>query len=101
MLIGQSDWALIEILPMAGLKIASVRFGNASGDKAYNLSVIQRLSAQAAARGCQVVAFHECSISGYTFASKLCREELLAVADLITLSGCVVVRYVVKLIVDL
>lgn len=68
---------------MTGLKIASVQFENASGDKAYNLGVIQRLSAQAAARGCQVVAFHECSISGYTFASKLSREELLAVAETI------------------
>jgi predicted amidohydrolase len=68
---------------MTSLKIASVQFESASGDKSYNLSVIQRLSAQAAARGCQVVAFHECSITGYTFASKLSREELLAVAEII------------------
>jgi predicted amidohydrolase len=68
---------------MTSLKIASVQFESASGGKSYNLSVIQRLSAQAAARGCQVVAFHECSITGYTFASKLSREELLAVAEII------------------
>ena len=66
---------------MADLKIASVQFENISGDKVYNLSVISRLSAEAALRGCQVIAFHECSITGYTFASRLSREELLSVAE--------------------
>ncbi|KAK2616762.1 hypothetical protein QQS21_000374 [Conoideocrella luteorostrata] len=66
---------------MATLLIASVQFENASGDKAQNLATIRRLSAQAAARSCNVVAFHECSITGYTFASKLARDELVAVAE--------------------
>ena len=66
---------------MADLKIASVQFENASGDKAHNLAVIRRLSAQAAAHGCHAVAFHECSVTGYTFASRLSRDELLAVAE--------------------
>jgi predicted amidohydrolase len=66
---------------MAGLKIASVQFENASGDKSHNLATIKRLSAEAAARGCQVVAFHECSVTGYTFASRLSRSELVAIAE--------------------
>ncbi|RYP41630.1 hypothetical protein DL767_000835 [Monosporascus sp. MG133] len=66
---------------MANIKIASVQFENASGDKEHNLSVIRRFSAQAAASGCQVVSFHECSITGYTFASKLSRTELLSIAE--------------------
>ncbi|KAK4236546.1 carbon-nitrogen hydrolase [Achaetomium macrosporum] len=66
---------------MSDLQIASIQFENASGDKASNLAAIRRLTAQAAQKGCKVVAFHECSISGYTFASRLSRDELLAVAE--------------------
>ncbi len=49
----------------------------------YNLSVIENLSAQAAAQGSNVIAFHECSISGYTFARHLSKEQMLDVAELI------------------
>ncbi|KAJ6445267.1 Nitrilase/cyanide hydratase and apolipoprotein N-acyltransferase [Purpureocillium lavendulum] len=66
---------------MSELRIASVQFENASGDKAANLATIRRLSAQASERGCNVVAFHECSISGYTFASRLSRAALIDVAE--------------------
>ncbi|KAL2020752.1 hypothetical protein VTK56DRAFT_7950 [Thermocarpiscus australiensis] len=60
---------------------ASVQFENASGDKEFNLAAIRRLTAEAAQRGCKVVAFHECSVTGYTFASRLSRDELLQVAE--------------------
>jgi predicted amidohydrolase len=63
------------------LKIASVQFENASGNKSHNLSIIRRLVGDAAARGCHVVAFHECCITGYTHASHLSRPELLALAE--------------------
>ncbi|MBO0938460.1 nitrilase family protein [Fibrella sp. HMF5335] len=66
---------------MQPLKIATAQFENASGDKAYNLHVIRELSAAAARQGAQVVAFHECSITGYTFARHLSKEQLLAVAE--------------------
>lgn len=66
---------------MGDLRIATVQFENVSGDKEKNLSTIRRLSGEAASRGCHVVAFHECSISGYTFANRLKRDELLAIAE--------------------
>ncbi|KND91868.1 (R)-stereoselective amidase [Tolypocladium ophioglossoides CBS 100239] len=66
---------------MSDLRVASVQFENASGNKAANLATIRRFSAQAAIRGYNVVAFHECSISGYTFASKLSRDELIAASE--------------------
>lgn len=66
---------------MTDLKIASVQFENASGDKAHNLSIIGRLSAEAASQGCKIIAFHECSITGYTFASRLSHADLLLVAE--------------------
>jgi len=68
---------------MENLKIASVQFENQSGDKTYNLGVIRELAAQAVGQGADVVAFHECSITGYTFARNLSREEMLDLAELI------------------
>ncbi|RYG31356.1 MAG: nitrilase, partial [Chitinophagaceae bacterium] len=68
---------------MDKLKIATAQFENSSGDKSYNLSVIERLAAKAAAEGNQVIAFHECSITGYTFARKLSKDQMLALAEYI------------------
>ncbi|MFA6082877.1 nitrilase family protein [Mucilaginibacter sp.] len=68
---------------MENLKIATAQFEHKSGDKAYNLSAIKKLSAKAAAKGAQVVAFHECSITGYTFARKLNKQQMLKVAEFI------------------
>ncbi len=66
---------------MADIKVASVQFENASGDKDSNLAAIRRLTKRASEDGCKVVACHECSITVYTFANRLSREELLAVAE--------------------
>jgi len=68
---------------MTNLKISTAQFENRSGDKDYNLSVIDKLAGKAAAEGSQVVAFHECSITGYTFARHLSREQMLELAELI------------------
>ncbi|GAB4049705.1 nitrilase family protein [Spirosoma litoris] len=68
---------------METLRIATAQFENASGDKAYNLAQIRRLAAQAAQQGTQVIAFHECSVTGYTFARHLSREQLTSVAEVI------------------
>ncbi len=66
---------------MNPIKIATAQFENKSGDKAYNLSVIDELARKAALEGIEVLSFHECSITGYTFASKLNKEEFLTVAE--------------------
>ncbi len=66
---------------MTDLRIATVQFENISADKAANLATIQRFAAAAAAQHCHVVAFHECCVPGYTFASRLSRAELWAVAE--------------------
>lgn len=68
---------------MNNLKIATVQFENKSGDKAYNLSVIETLTQKAAQSGAKVVAFHECSITGYTFARHLSKAQMLEVAEVI------------------
>ncbi len=65
------------------LIVSSAQFENKSGDKDYNLSIIDSLSAKAAQQGCDAIAFHECSITGYTFARHLSKEEMLDVAEVI------------------
>jgi len=66
---------------MKNLKIATAQFENKSGDKNYNLSVIEQLSRKAANEGCDVISFHECSITGYTFARHLSKEQMLNLAE--------------------
>jgi predicted amidohydrolase len=65
------------------LKIASAQFEHRSNDKGYNLSVIKKLSLEAAQKGADIISFHECSVTGYSFARHLTREELLSVSELI------------------
>ena len=63
------------------LIVSTAQFENKSGDKDYNLSVIDSLSAKAAQQGSDAIAFHECSITGYTFARHLSKAEMLDVAE--------------------
>jgi len=66
---------------MKQLKVATVQFENASGDKEFNLDRIEYYCEQAQISGAQVVAFHECSVTGYTFAKRLSREGLLEISE--------------------
>ena len=68
---------------MDNIKISTAQFENKSGDKEYNLSVIDKLSQKAALQGSKIIAFHECSITGYTFARNLSKEQMLEVAEFI------------------
>jgi predicted amidohydrolase len=63
------------------LRISSAQFENKSGDKEYNLSVIDKLSKRAAGQGADAIAFHECSVTGYSFARHLSREEMVDLAE--------------------
>jgi 5-aminopentanamidase len=66
---------------MKAIKISTAQFENRSGDKHYNLSVIEQLARQAASEGSQVIAFHECSVTGYSFVRKLSSAQLLGLAE--------------------
>jgi predicted amidohydrolase len=66
---------------MNKIKIATAQFENSSGDKSYNLSVIEKLAQKAAEEGADVIAFHECSITGYTFARHLSQNQMLDLAE--------------------
>ena len=66
---------------MEPLKIATVQFETRDNDKVYNLSIIREMCRKASVEGADVVAFHDCSVCGYTFAKDLSRKELLAIAE--------------------
>lgn len=68
---------------MKEIKISTAQFENKSGDKAYNLDVIDLLAGEASKQGSDVVAFHECSITGYTFARHLSKDQMLDLAEII------------------
>lgn len=68
---------------MNAIKIATAQFENKSGDKDYNLSIIRSLTLKAKEQGADIVAFHECSITGYTFARHLSKDQMLDLAEFI------------------
>lgn len=68
---------------MNNIKIATAQFEHKSGDKNYNLKIIETLCETAVQQEASVVAFHECSITGYSFARYLSKEQLLDIAEYI------------------
>ncbi|MEO8415752.1 MAG: nitrilase family protein [Ginsengibacter sp.] len=68
---------------MKNLKISAAQFEHKSGDKDYNLSIIEKLSKEASNEGSDVIAFHECSVTGYSFARRLTKEQMLDLAEFI------------------
>tara|TARA_B110000211_G_C14071345_1_gene550123 strand:- start:554 stop:1495 length:942 start_codon:yes stop_codon:yes gene_type:complete len=68
---------------MEPINIATAQFENKSGDKEYNLKIIESLTKEASEKGADVVAFHECSIHGYTFARNLSKDQMLDIAEIL------------------
>lgn len=68
---------------MNRLRISTAQFENRNGDKEYNLSVIEKLAKESKREGADIVAFHECSITGYSFARHLSRNEMLQLAEFV------------------
>lgn len=66
---------------MRTLKIAVAQFQPKDGDKDYNLSVIEKLTAKAKEGGAEVVSFHEMSITAYTFFKDLTRDKVKSYAE--------------------
>jgi len=68
---------------MDKIKISTAQFENRSGDKEFNLSKIEKLAREASSEGSHAIAFHECSVTGYSFARYLTREQMLGLAEFI------------------
>ena len=61
--------------------MASCQFEPKDGAKTYNLEQIARLTSLSVGKGAEVVVFHECCCTGYTFLQTLSSAELLALAE--------------------
>jgi predicted amidohydrolase len=68
---------------MEKIRISTAQFENRSGNKEYNLGVIDSLSKKASEEGSSAIAFHECSVTGYSFARHLSKEQMFDLAELI------------------
>jgi 5-aminopentanamidase len=66
---------------MKDIKIATAQFENRNGDKQFNLDKIAVLTEKAAGQGASVIAFHECSVTGYSFARHLSLDQMLDLAE--------------------
>src|SRR5262249_14139685 len=67
--------------PMRDIRIAVAEFEHHDGDKAATLAAVRALTRRAAGEGAEVVAFHECCLSGYTYLQHLDRDAFAAVAE--------------------
>ncbi len=68
---------------MRDVRIGAAQFEARDGDKNFNLGRMRDLTAAAVSRGAEIVSFHECSVTGYTFLRKLDRPALLDLAEFV------------------
>ena len=66
---------------MRDIRVAAAQFEHRNNDKAYNLSRVRALTRRAVEQGAEIVSFHECCLSGYTFLQHLSRAELAEVSE--------------------
>jgi predicted amidohydrolase len=66
---------------MQDLRIAAAQFEHRDGNKAWNLARIHELTRRAVEMTAQVVSFHECCISGYSFVQPFSKQQLLDLAE--------------------
>jgi predicted amidohydrolase len=66
---------------MRNIRVASVQFEHAAGDKKSNLSKITAFVEAAAKKRVEMIVFPECCITGYWFLRKLNREEFTSLAE--------------------
>ena len=66
---------------MRNIRVASVQFEHAAGDKQANLARIGDFVRQAAAQGVELIVFPECCMTGYWFLRRLSREQLQLLAE--------------------
>jgi predicted amidohydrolase len=66
---------------MRDIRVATVQFQPAAGDKAYNLSRVRHFVAQATRARVEIIAFPEMCVTGYWHVRKLSRAAFEALAE--------------------
>lgn len=68
---------------MRDIRVATAQFEHRDNDKAFNLGRIRELTRRAVEQGAEIVSFHECCISAYTWVQPLSYEQMLDLAELV------------------
>jgi predicted amidohydrolase len=66
---------------MRDVRVATVQFQHAPGDKSYNLDRVRHFVAEAAQRSVEIIVFPEMCLTGYWHVRKLSREAFEALAE--------------------
>ena len=66
---------------MRDIRVATVQFQHAPGDKAYNLSRVRHFVADAARQRVEIIAFPEMCLTGYWHVRKLSRADFESLAE--------------------
>lgn len=66
---------------MRDIRIAAAQFEHRNGDKVFNLARIRELTGQSVEQGAEVVSFHECCISAYSFVQAFSKDQLAELAE--------------------
>jgi predicted amidohydrolase len=66
---------------MRDIRIATAQFEARDADKEFNFGRMADLARRAAEQGAEIVSFHECCITGYTFLQTLSSAQLSALAE--------------------
>jgi len=66
---------------MNDIRVAAAQFEARDNDKAFNLQRVAELTRRAVSQGAQIVSFHECCITGYTFLQTLSRAQITELAE--------------------
>ncbi|MEO8563416.1 MAG: nitrilase-related carbon-nitrogen hydrolase [bacterium] len=66
---------------MRDIRVATVQFQHAPGDKRYNLDRVRHFSSGAAREKVEIIAFPETCLTGYWHVGKLSREAFEALAE--------------------
>ena len=73
---------------MRDIRVATVQFQHAPGDKSYNLGRIRHYVAEAARRGVEIITFPEMCLTGYWHVRNLSREAFEALAEPVPNGAC-------------
>ncbi len=66
---------------MREIRVGAAQFEHRDNDKVHNLARIRALTRRAVESGAEIVSFHECCISGYTWVQTLSKAALLDIAE--------------------
>lgn len=66
---------------MTDIRVAAAQFEARDNEKAFNLARMRELTRGAVEQGAQIVSFHECCLTGYTFLQTLSRAQIQDLAE--------------------